>query len=49
MFGKSKAVKVGNIIIGGDAPVTVQSMTNTDAHDFGIYAPSGERAGASRM
>lgn len=34
MFGKSKAVKVGNIIIGGDAPVTVQSMTNTDAHDF---------------
>jgi len=27
---KSVAVKVGNVIVGGDAPVVVQSMTNTD-------------------
>ena len=29
----SKSVKVGGIFIGGDSPVTVQSMTNTDTHD----------------
>ena len=27
-------VKVGNIFIGGDAPVSVQSMLNKPAHDF---------------
>jgi (E)-4-hydroxy-3-methylbut-2-enyl-diphosphate synthase len=27
---KSQAVKVGNIIVGGGFPVTIQSMTNTD-------------------
>ena len=27
------AVKIGNITIGGDAPVVVQSMTNTDTED----------------
>lgn len=30
---KSRAVKVGNVIIGGGFPVTVQSMTNTDTRD----------------
>ncbi|MBP9987900.1 MAG: flavodoxin-dependent (E)-4-hydroxy-3-methylbut-2-enyl-diphosphate synthase [Ruminococcus sp.] len=30
----SKKVKVGNIFIGGDAPVTVQSMLNKPAHDI---------------
>jgi (E)-4-hydroxy-3-methylbut-2-enyl-diphosphate synthase len=30
---KSIAVKVGSITIGGDAPVVVQSMTNTDTAD----------------
>src|ERR687894_58619 len=29
----SRAVKVGNIQIGGDAPVAVQSMTKTDTTD----------------
>ncbi len=32
---KSKAVRVGNIIVGGDAPIVVQSMTNTDTADVG--------------
>ncbi len=30
---KTIAVKVGNILVGGDAPVVVQSMTNTDTAD----------------
>lgn len=31
---KTKKIKVGSIYIGGDSPVTVQSMTNTDTHDL---------------
>lgn len=30
---KSKQIWVGNVPVGGDAPITVQSMTNTDTHD----------------
>lgn len=30
---KTRKIKVGNIFIGGDAPITVQSMTNTDTRD----------------
>ena len=30
---KTQAVRVGNIFIGGDAPIAIQSMTNTDTHD----------------
>ena len=29
----TRAVKVGNILLGGEAPVVVQSMTNTDTAD----------------
>lgn len=31
---ETRKVRVGNIFIGGDAPVTVQSMTNTDTRDI---------------
>ena len=31
---KTKALKVGNIVIGGGAPITVQSMLNIPAHDI---------------
>ncbi len=31
---KSKKIKVGDIFVGGDAPITVQSMTNTPSDDF---------------
>src|ERR1700679_1297701 len=31
---KSIAVKIGNIIVGGNAPIVVQSMTNTDTADI---------------
>lgn len=30
---KTHAVKVGNLIIGGDAKISIQSMTNTDTKD----------------
>ena len=31
---KSRVIKVGGIEIGGNAPVSIQSMTNTDTHDL---------------
>ena len=30
---ETRKVKVGNLFIGGDAPVTIQSMTNTDTRN----------------
>ncbi|WP_041523399.1 flavodoxin-dependent (E)-4-hydroxy-3-methylbut-2-enyl-diphosphate synthase [Gilvimarinus agarilyticus] len=30
---KSRQIMVGNVAVGGDAPIAVQSMTNTDTHD----------------
>ena len=30
---KAKEVKVGNIAIGGNNPIAIQSMTNTDTHN----------------
>ncbi len=33
MRRKSRPIHVGNVTIGGDAPVSVQSMTNTDTRD----------------
>lgn len=34
MFGKTKKVLIGNVAVGADFPVAVQSMTNTDTLDF---------------
>jgi (E)-4-hydroxy-3-methylbut-2-enyl-diphosphate synthase len=31
---KSRQIMVGNVPVGGDAPITVQSMTNTDTGDI---------------
>jgi (E)-4-hydroxy-3-methylbut-2-enyl-diphosphate synthase len=30
---KSRQIRVGNVLVGGDAPVTVQTMTNTPTED----------------
>jgi len=30
---KSRQIKVGRVAVGGDAPIAVQSMTNTLTHD----------------
>ena len=31
---KTRKIKIGNRTIGGDSPIAVQSMTNTDSGDF---------------
>ena len=35
---KTRPVCVGNVRIGGDAPIAIQSMTNTDPHDAAATA-----------
>ena len=30
---KTRKIKIGNVWIGGDSPIAIQSMTNTDPHD----------------
>ena len=30
---KTRQIKVGDLVIGGGAPIAVQSMTNTDTRD----------------
>ena len=30
---KSREIRVGNLKIGGNAPISIQSMTNTDTYD----------------
>ena len=30
----ARAVAVGGVIVGGGAPISIQSMTNTDTHDI---------------
>ncbi|MFO0113688.1 MAG: flavodoxin-dependent (E)-4-hydroxy-3-methylbut-2-enyl-diphosphate synthase, partial [Betaproteobacteria bacterium] len=30
---QSRQVKIGHVLVGGDAPIMVQSMTNTDTED----------------
>ncbi|HYM30937.1 MAG TPA: flavodoxin-dependent (E)-4-hydroxy-3-methylbut-2-enyl-diphosphate synthase [Candidatus Cybelea sp.] len=32
---KSRQIRVGNVLVGGDAPITVQTMTNTPTADAG--------------
>ena len=31
---RTRPVRVGGITVGGDAPISIQSMTNTDTHDI---------------
>ena len=30
---KSRQIRVGNVLVGGDAPISVQTMTNTPTTD----------------
>ena len=32
---KTHQIKVGDVLVGGDAPISVQSMTTTKTHDIG--------------
>ncbi len=43
---KTRAVRVGGITVGGGAPVSVQSMTNADSHDFAAVAAQTEELAA---
>ncbi|HDR2354431.1 TPA: flavodoxin-dependent (E)-4-hydroxy-3-methylbut-2-enyl-diphosphate synthase [Enterobacter roggenkampii] len=40
---KTRKIKVGSTYVGGDAPITVQSMTNTDTHDVAATVAQIER------
>ncbi|MBM3183272.1 MAG: 4-hydroxy-3-methylbut-2-en-1-yl diphosphate synthase, partial [Chloroflexi bacterium] len=31
---RSKSIRIGDVTIGGDAPIAVQSMTKTDTRDI---------------
>jgi (E)-4-hydroxy-3-methylbut-2-enyl-diphosphate synthase len=45
----SRQVVVGDVLVGGDAPIVVQSMTNTDTADAAATAAQVEalaRAGS---
>ena len=41
MSKKTRQVKAGNVLIGGGAPVSVQSMTNTDTADVEATLSAG--------
>ena len=41
---KSRQIMVGNVPVGGDAPITVQTMTNTLTHDVAATVAQVQRA-----
>lgn len=43
----TKQIRVGNVPIGGDAPIVVQSMTNTDTRDIDATVSQIERLSAA--
>ena len=46
---KSYTALVGNVRVGSDAPVVVQSMTNTDTADVRSTVKAGRRTGSRRL
>ena len=46
---KSYTATIGNIRVGGDAPVMVQSMTNTDTADIASTVHAGGGTGPRRL
>lgn len=43
---KSRQIRVGSVLVGGDAPITVQTMTNTPTSDAGATIDQIRRAEA---
>ena len=41
---KSRQIRVGDVLVGGDAPIAVQTMTNTPTEDAGATLAQIERA-----
>ena len=46
---KTTPVKVGDVTVGGGAPVVVQSMTNTDTADVDAHGAPGRGTGAGGL
>ena len=46
---KTKKIKIGNVSIGGDSPIVVQSMLKTDPDDFRGYTQPNTGAEKSRL
>ena len=46
---KAVVVDVGGVKVGGDHPIVVQSMTNTDTADVTSHGQPGDGAGARRV
>ncbi len=46
---KAVVVDVGGVKVGGEHPIVVQSMTNTDTADVAVHRQSGDGAGARRL
>ena len=45
---KSKQISVGKLKMGGDAPISIQSMLNTPAEDFEKSVEQAKRLEADR-
>lgn len=43
---KTRAIRLGGLVVGGGAPVMVQSMTNTDTRDVDATLAQIERLAA---
>ena len=43
---KTRQIQVGPVAVGGDAPISVQSMTNTPTHDVAATLIAKEAKGA---
>ena len=41
---KSRQIRVGSVLVGGDAPISVQTMTNTETTDVDATVAQIERA-----
>ena len=46
---KTVGVNVGGVMVGGGAPIVVQSMTNTDTADVEVDGAAGRRARPRRL
>ncbi len=44
---KSRQIRVGNVLVGGDAPISVQTMTNTETCDVEATLAQIERAASA--
>ncbi len=46
---KTKKIKIGNVSVGGDSPIVVQSMLKTDPDEFSGYTEPDKGTEKSRL